>query len=301
MKFIDEATIGSVLTLPELIPVMKQALIEFSLGQIQQPARKIIEVPGQRGFFGAMPAASAGSLGAKLVSVFPENRARGLPTHMAVILMFRPDTGEPLLAMDGRLITEWRTAAVTAAFIDAVASPDVKSLAILGAGLQGHAHLEALAQVRDFSDVRIWNRTPARAEQLAQHCGGRSLPVQDAVRGADVVVLATASSEPVIDGHWLKPGAKVASVGWSGMDGAELDAVTMGHTVIVDSRAGTQTESGNIRRYNPVIRAELGELLAGQVSLAPEETVVLDSIGMACEDIAAAALVCDKLASQGLI
>jgi ornithine cyclodeaminase/alanine dehydrogenase-like protein (mu-crystallin family) len=174
----------------------------------------------------------------------------------------------------------------------------VRSLAILGAGLQGHTHIEALRQVRQFSDLRIWNRTPERAEQLAAEYGGRCLSGADAVRDADVVVVATASTEPVLDGRWLKPGARVASVGWSGKDGAELDAVTMGHTIIVDSVAGTQTESGNVRRYSPVIRGELGDLLAGRVSVGADETVVLDSIGMACEDIAAAALVCDKLPAR---
>ncbi|MFZ9679553.1 MAG: ornithine cyclodeaminase family protein [Quisquiliibacterium sp.] len=301
MKFIDEATIASVLSLPELIPVMKSALMEFSTGQIRQPTRQIIDVPTHGGFFGAMPAASAGALGAKLVSAYPNNGAKGLPTHLAVIVMFRPQTGEPLLAMDGRLITEWRTAAVTAAFIDAVAAPDVRRLAILGAGLQGHTHIEALRHIRRFSDLRVWNRTSERAEQLAAEYGGRQLSAEEAVRDADVVVVATASTEPVLDGRWLKPGAKVASVGWSGKDGAELDAWTMAHTVIVDSRAGTQTESGNVRRYSPVIRGELGELLAGAVSVGPDETVVLDSIGMACEDVAAAALVCDKLAARGML
>jgi thiomorpholine-carboxylate dehydrogenase len=114
---------------------------------------------------------------------------------------------------------------------------------------------------------------------------------EEAVRGAEVVVVATSATEPVLEGRWLRPGAKVASVGWSGADGAELDAATMSHLVLVDSREGAAAESGNVRRFNAVIHAELGEVLAGTRPVAPDATVVFDSIGMACQDIAAATLV----------
>jgi len=212
-------------------------------------------------------------------------------------VLFRPETGEPMVTMDGRLITEMRTAAVTATFIDAVAPQDVKTLAILGAGTQGKSHIEALSHVREFEEVRIWNRTPARAEALAAIVGGKVMSCEEAVRDADVVVVATSSTEPVLHGEWLRPGAKVASVGWGGADGGELDAATMSHVVIVDSREGTLADSGNIRRFNAEIHAELGEILDGSRSVSPDATVVFDSIGMACQDIAAAALVYGKLAA----
>lgn len=299
MRFVDEATVAAVLRWEELIPAMRRTMIGFSAGAIAQPTRRIIDVEPHGGYFGAMPAASATALGAKLLTFYPGNGARGLPTHMAVIVLFAPETGEPLVTMDGRLITEMRTAAVTATFVDAVAAPDARSLAVLGAGLQGASHIEALRTLRRFDDLRIWNRTPERAQRLAAHAGGRAMGCEEAVRGADVVVVATASTEPVIDGRWLKPGAKVASVGWSGRDGAELDAATMANVVIVDSREGTQTESGNVRRYAPRIRGELGELLAGRCTVDPRETVVFDSIGMACEDVAAAALAWERLRARG--
>ncbi len=299
MRYTDEATIAAVLRMEDLIPAMRRAMIDFSEGRVAQPARRIIPVQPYAGYFAAMPAAGEQAVGAKLVSFYPGNAAKNLHTHMAVIVLFRPQTGEPLAMMDGRLITEMRTAAVTACFVDAVAAPSVRSLAILGAGLQGASHLEALAHVRRFDDIRVWNRTPERAQRLAATVGGRALSSEEAVRGADVVVVATASSEPVIDGRWLKPGAKVASVGWSGADGAELDAATMANLVVVDSREGTQTESGNVRRYAPRIHAELGEVLAGRCAVDPAATVVFDSIGMACQDIAAAAFVHERLVAQG--
>ena len=279
----------------DLIPCMRQAMIDFSAGRVQQPARRIMEVSRHGGYFGGMPAVSPNAMGAKLVAFYPRNAEKGLETHMALIALLDPETGRPLVTMDGGLITKMRTAAVTAAFVDAVAAPGVSSLAILGAGEQAESHLEALALVRDFSDICIWNRTPERAATLAHTVGGRAVGAEEAVRGADVVVATTGSSEPVISGQWIKAGAMVASVGWSGADGSELDAVTMANTVIVDSREGALVESGNVRRWNADIRAELGEILDGSVTVDPAETVVFESIGMACQDLAAAALVTDKL------
>jgi ornithine cyclodeaminase/alanine dehydrogenase-like protein (mu-crystallin family) len=295
MRFIDEPTIASVLRMQDLIPVMRQAMIDFSQGRIAQPTRRIFAVQPHGGFFGSMPAAGVHALGAKLVTFYPGNAAKRLPTHMAVIVLFRPETGEPMVIMDGRLITEMRTSAVTATYIDAVAAPEVKTLAILGAGTQGKSHIEALSHVRTFEDIRIWNRTPERAEQLAEEVGGQAMSCEEAVRDAEVVVVATSATEPVLVGQWLRPGAKVASVGWGGADGGEVDAATMSHVVIVDSREGTLADSGNVRRFNAEIYAELGEVLDGSRPVSPSATVVFDSIGMACQDIAAATLVYEKL------
>jgi ornithine cyclodeaminase/alanine dehydrogenase-like protein (mu-crystallin family) len=295
MRFIDEATIAGVLDMQELIPAMRQTMIDFSRGLIDQPPRRMSAVQPHGGFFGSMPAASADAVGAKLVTFYPDNAAKNLPAVMATIVLFRPETGEPLATLDGRLITEMRTAAVTAAYIDAVAAPDVKSLAVLGAGAQGRRHIEALSCVRQFEDIRIWNRTPQRAEQLAADVGGKAMLREEAVRGADVIVVATSSTAPVLKGRWLRPGAKVASVGWAGVDCAEVDTETMSHVVVVDSREGTLAESGNIRQFNASIYAELGEVLAGTRPVDPNATVVFDSIGMACEDVAAAMLVYNKL------
>ena len=295
MRYIDERMVAGVLRMQDLIPTMRQALIDYSHGAIAQPARRIFAVPQHGGFFGSMPAASANALGAKLVTFYPGNRERNLHTHMGVIVLFQSDTGEPIAIMDGRLITEMRTSAVTATYIDAVAAPSVKTLAILGAGTQAKSHIEALSHVRQFEEIRIWNRTRERAEQLAVTVGGKVMSREEAVHDAEVVVVATSSAEPVLEGKWLRRGAKVATVGWAGADGCEVDAVTMSHIIIVDSRDGTLAESGNIRRFNAKIYAELGEVLDGSRPVDPEATVVFDSIGMACEDIAAATLVYDKL------
>ncbi len=298
MRLVDEATIAGVLSIEDLIPVMRQTMIDFSRGLIAQPPRRMSAVPLHGGFFGSMPAASAHAVGAKLVTFYPNNVGKNLPTVMAAIALFRPETGEPLMMMDGRLITEMRTAAVTAAYIDAVAAPDVKTLAVLGAGIQGRSHIHALSHVRTFEEIRIWSRTPERAEHLAADTGGKAMSLEETVRDADVVVVATSSPEPVLEGKWLRPRAKVATVGWVGPDSAEVDGATMSHLVIVDSREGTLAESGNIRRYNARIYAELGEVLDGTRPVDPDDTVVFDSIGMACEDVAAAMLVYEKLVAK---
>ena len=148
--------------------------------------------------------------------------------------------------------------------------------------------------MRDFKEIRIWNRTPARADALARETGGTVASCENAVRGADVVVAATSAIEPVLEGKWLKPGAKVATVGWGSFEGTEVDAETMANVVLVDSREGAQTESGCIRRFHPTIHAELGEVLDGRRPVDPTATVVFVSMGMACEDIAAASLVYEK-------
>lgn len=294
-RYIEESTIAGVLHFPQLIPVMRQTMIDFSLGKFIQPPRKIFRVQSHNGYFGSMPAAGENNLGAKLVTFYPENSAKDLPTHMAVIVLFQPETGEPMAMMDGRLITEMRTAAVTAVYIDAVAGSNVNTLAILGAGTQGRIHIKALSHVRKFKEIRIWNRTRKRAEKLAEEVGGKVTSCERAVRDADVVIAATSSAEPILQGKWLKPGAKIATVGYAGSSGAEVDMETMSNTIVVDSREGALTESGNILRYNAEIYAELGEVLAGTKLINNGSTVVFDSIGMACQDIAAAKLVYDNL------
>jgi thiomorpholine-carboxylate dehydrogenase len=293
VPYLNEAAV--VLRMEDLISRMRQAMIDFSAGRVEQPARRILDVKGHGGYFGGMPAVSPDAMGAKLVSIYPDNERKGLDAHMALIVLFDPETGEPLVTMDGSLITNMRTAAVSAAFVDAVAAPDVRSLAILGAGAQARSHIEALSCIRKFDDVRIWNRSPARAEALAEEIGASVVTsCEEAVREADIVIAATASPEPVIDGAWLQPGTKVASVGWAGADKGELDGTTMSNVVLVDSRAGALIESGNVRRSGAEIYAELGEVLGGTKKVDPAATVVFESIGMACQDLAAASLVVEK-------
>ena len=293
IPFLSEPDVSSVLAMSELIPAMGQALIDYSEGLISQPDRQMLPVAKSGGFFGAMPA-----VGVKLVNFVPGNVQFDLPTHLALILLFRPETGEPLAIMDGRLITEMRTAAVSAAIVKKIAPAKPKALAVLGAGLQARTHIEALSEVRTFDEIRVWARSPSKGQDFADEVGAIALSAEDAVRGADVVVTATAAKEPILQGAWLKPGAIVAAVGWSSRDGRELDEEAMKNVVIVESRSGTEKESGNIRGAGAEISAEAGEILSGAKMIESGSTVTSDSIGMAAEDVASAQLVWRRFQEQ---
>src|SRR4051794_31741753 len=192
---------------------MERALAAFSMRQVIQPLRQILTIEPEKRMFGVMPAVTKDAMGLKAVSFYPGNEGSGLPTHMAMIILFRTETGEPVAAMDGRLITEMRTAAVSAAVTNRLAAPDAHVLTLLGSGVQAQAHLEALSHVRKFDEVRVWSRTPAHAELFAESHNAIAMDAESAVRGADVIVSATSSSRPVLTGAWLKPGAHVNAVG----------------------------------------------------------------------------------------
>ena len=291
LPFLDEDDVRAHLRWDELIAAMERALIEFSAGRVQQPVRRFLTIERHEGFFGVMPAVGETVMGIKLVTFYPGNAARGLPTHLAMIQLFSPETGEALALIDGRLITEMRTAAVSAAATKALAAPDARVLAILGTGVQARAHAEALTRVRAFEELRVWGRTRAHAERLAAEIGARSMAAEDAVRGADVVVTATASIEPILEGAWLKPGAHVNAIGWRGHTSRELDDAAMGNVVVVESREAAHDQCGDVMLSGAEIHAELGEILAGAEPARAEETTVFDSVGIAIEDIAAARLV----------
>jgi thiomorpholine-carboxylate dehydrogenase len=291
LPLLDETTVRAHLKWDALIAAMEHALIDFSAGRVQQPVRRFLTVDRFEGFFGVMPAVSAEVMGVKLVTFYPNNAARGLPTHLAMIQLFAPGTGAALALIDGRLITEMRTAAVSAAATKVLAAPDTRVLAILGSGVQARAHVEALTRVRAFEEIRVWGRTRAHAERFAEEVGASVMAAEDAVRGADVIVTATAATEPILKGAWLKPGAHVNAIGWRGHTSRELDDAAMANVVVVESREAARDQCGDVILSGAKIHAELGEILAGAKPARADETTVFDSVGIAVEDIAAAELV----------
>src|SRR5213593_4141204 len=202
--YLNEEQVKKHLWMADLIPAMEKALIDFCSGRVTQPVRSIISVDPPGGFLGLMPARTPDGLGLKAVTFYPSNAERGIPTHMATIFLVDPQTGTPLAIMDGRLITEMRTVAVSAVATKLLAPPDAKVLAILGSGVQAHSHAEALRLVRDFEEIRVWSPTRAHAERFAKEIGAKTASSEDAVRGADVVVTVTNSKTPVLKGSWLK-------------------------------------------------------------------------------------------------
>jgi ornithine cyclodeaminase/alanine dehydrogenase-like protein (mu-crystallin family) len=289
--FLNEDQVRQHLRMTDLIPAMEKALIDFSAGKATQPVRSVIKVDPPGGFLGVMPALTPDGLGLKAVTFYPSNVERGIPTHMATIFLVDPETGTPLAIMDGRLITEMRTAAVSAAATKLLAQPDAKILAILGSGVQARSHVEALRFVRQLEEIRVWSPTRVHAEQFAEEIGGTAMSAEQAVHGADVVVTATNSKTPVLKGVWLKPGCHVNAVGACRPDWCELDHQAMTNVVFVDSRQGATKESGDIILSHAKIYAELGEALTGKVPPRANETTIFKSLGMAVEDIAAAMLV----------
>src|SRR5216117_1228502 len=173
MLFLDEDQVRKHLRMIELIPAMEQALIDFSAGRVTQPVRSVIkvDVAAATGFLGLMPALTPDGLGLKAVTFYPSNAGRGIPTHMATIFLCDPETGGPLAIMDGRLITEMRTAAVSAAATKLLATRDATILAILGSGVQAHSHVEALRLVRNFEEIRVWSPTKEHAERFGKEIG----------------------------------------------------------------------------------------------------------------------------------
>jgi ornithine cyclodeaminase/alanine dehydrogenase-like protein (mu-crystallin family) len=293
--FLNENQVREHLQMAELIPAMEKALIEFSAGKVTQPVRSVINVDPPGGFLGLMPALTPDGLGLKAVTFYPSNVERGIPTHMATIFLVDPQTGTALAIMDGRLITEMRTAAVSAAATKLLAPADAKILAVLGSGVQARSHVEALQLVRPFEEIRVWSPTKEHAERFAREVGATATSADDAVRGADVVVTTTNSKMPVLKGSWLKPGSHVNAIGACRPDWRELDDEAMSNVVFVDSREGAMKESGDVILSGAEIYAELGEALAGKVPPRANETTIFKSLGMAVEDIAAAMLVYRKL------
>jgi ornithine cyclodeaminase/alanine dehydrogenase-like protein (mu-crystallin family) len=289
--YLDEEQVRKHLRMEELIPAMEKALIDFSAGKVTQPVRSVITVDPPGGFFGMMPALTPDGLGIKIVTFYPPNAERGIPTHMATIFLADPETGAPLAVMDGRLITEMRTAAVSAAAAKLLASPDARVLAILGSGVQARSHVEALRLVRQFEEVRVWSPTRVHAERFANEIGAKAMSTETAVRDADIVVTATNSKMSILRGAWLKPGCHVNAVGACRPDWRELDDEAMANVVFVDSREAAMKESGDVILSGAKIYAELGEALAGKVPSRANETTIFKSLGMAVEDIAAALLV----------
>src|SRR6267142_2259861 len=225
--FLNEEQVREHLRMTQLIPAMEKALIDFSAGRVTQPVRSIMSINPPGGFLGLMPALTPDGLGLKAVTFYPSNVERGIPTHMATIFLVDPQTGTPLAVMDGRLITEMRTAAVSAAETKLLAPPDAKVLAILGSGVQARSHVEALRIVRQFEETRVWSSTLEHAKRFSQEIGATVTSAEEAVRDADVIVTVTSSKTPVLKGDWLKPGCHVNGIGACRPDWRELDDEAM--------------------------------------------------------------------------
>jgi ornithine cyclodeaminase/alanine dehydrogenase-like protein (mu-crystallin family) len=318
-RLLTEADVKAVLTMDDLIETMTSALRRFSTGRVVQPVRPTIPID-DHSFFATMPAYVRGdgaALGAKLVTVFGGNAARGLHSHLASIMLLDPETGALVGLLDGRYITEARTAAVSAVSARLLARPTSKSLAIIGTGVQAGSHLDALSRIFQLRQVTVWSPNQERRDQFVTDApkGSYALGAVDhageAVVGADIIVLATSSPAPVLENGWVKPGAHVISVGACRPNQREMDPdlVARGR-LFVDSRAAAMVESGDVvmgiqegRFGADHIVAELGELLADEATprrRSDTEVTIFKSLGLAVEDVTAADLAYRRAVERGV-
>jgi len=302
-RWLSEPDVHQGLAMGELIDAMEGALAAFSAGEVLQPVRLTMGF-GARDFFALMPACDPkrNLLGAKLVTVVPDNAAKGLPSHQAIIALFDRTTGALLAVTDGRYITEARTAAVSAVSARHLARKDARVLAMIGTGVQARSHLEALRLVREFGETRVWSPNRVNVASFVAAASGVKAAgsAEEAVRGADVVVLATSSAMPVIRSEWIAPGTHVIAVGACRPNQREMDGALVGRAkLVVDSRAAALVESGDVLMAIEEghitaerIHAELGEIAGGKRPgrQSEDEITIFKSLGLAIEDVVSAGL-----------
>ncbi|HEX9351744.1 MAG TPA: ornithine cyclodeaminase family protein [Gaiellaceae bacterium] len=310
---LNQAEVERLLDMEGCIEAMADALASLARGEVHVPLRFLVNPENEPSLIGLMPAHRAGDTplySLKTVCVFPDNPKRGLDAHQGTVTLFDGETGEVRALMNASAITAIRTAAVSAVATRLLAREDARELGVLGAGVQARSHLEALRLVRDFERVRIFSPTAEHARSLAAEAGAEAVEsAEEAVRGADVVVTATSSVEPVLQRDWLQEGAHVNAVGGRPPMMRELDTATIaGSAFFVDRRESAEAEAFDYRDALEAeaigpdhIRAEIGEVLIGAKPgrSAPNELTVFRSLGLAVEDLAAAEYVVRRARETG--
>jgi ornithine cyclodeaminase len=306
MRFIDREEVARRLTYDLCIPIVREAMIAFSRGETRQLLRSILPLADGR-LFGVMPGAmgARAAFGAKLISVFPENFAKGVQSHQGVVVLFDPDDGAPVCILHAGEITAIRTAAASAVATDALARPDASRLALLGYGEQARTHARAISRVRRLSAITVWGRSPERAQAfVAQMQRELHFPIVAApsaricVVDADIICTVTSAKEPVLEGKWVRPGAHVNIVGSSYAGPVEVDNdLVVRSRFIADSREGVIAQGAEFLRAKQAgligddhIAGEIGQVLAGDVEgrRSPEEITAYKSLGHIVQDLASA-------------
>ena len=317
---LDNSQIRELLPMKECIEIMAGALSALARNEVYQPLRTIVRPPEARGLLGLMPAYRTGDNGAfgmKAICVFPGNPAVGKDAHQGAVMLFSRESGELMALMNASEITAIRTAAVSAVATRSLARNDAQQLGIIGAGIQARSHLAALAEVRSIKRARVSCRNIEHAQELAREMQPRFwFPIEavktneEAVRGADLIVTATSSQEPVINKDWISPGAHVNAIGTHSPSTREIDSATMaGARIFVDRRESAVNESGDYLLAaqeglinSDSIVAEIGELLIGAKAgrTSENEITLFKSLGLAIEDVACAEYLYQKSMSQNV-
>lgn len=295
VHYFDEARVQALLSVPDLLQGLRQALVALTLDQVVQPLRMAMPIghAGAQGVLFLKPAQLGDALSTKLITLVPGNAQKGLPTLMSTIVLMDPSTGQTLAVMEGNTLTAMRTAGASAVAADALVPHAPQVVAMLGSGVLARSHAQMLRAVREVSTIRVWSPNPANAQRCAHDIGGVACAsAEQAVRGADIVCTVTNASTPVLQGAWLKPGAFVAAVGAPRPTWRELDDAAMAHWVVADQREAAEKESGDVLLSGTTVAAEIGEILCGRVAPPPAgTTIIFKSLGQAVEDTVAARLV----------
>ncbi|SEO82074.1 ornithine cyclodeaminase family protein [Paenibacillus sp. OV219] len=319
MLVINGDEVSELLTMEACITLMETALQDLSAGQAEQQLRSVVPVR-EGGLMGLMPAYLIRQeiVGAKLISVFPHNHDRGLPSHQGIITLFDAATGAVNAVVDGRRVTAIRTAAVSAAATKLLAKPGASTLALIGTGEQARSHLEALLLVRPIERVRVWSRSAEHAQRFVGEMSaryGERLEIvacgsaQQAVADADIICTLTSSTTPVLDDAWIAEGAHINAVGACRAKDRELaSAIVQRSRLYVDRRESAEGEAGDY--LIPLqegeigkghIVGEIGEALLGRVEgrTSDKQITLFKSLGLAVEDLAAAAYIVEQAKQQG--
>lgn len=306
MRLIDRDEVARRLTYPKCIPLVRDAMIAFSRGETKQLLRSILPLSEGR-FFGVMPGAlgAHAPFGAKIISVFHGNFARGVQSHQGLILLFDPDSGAPVCAVHAGEVTAIRTAAASAVATDALARPDAHRLALLGYGEQAATHARALPHVRKITSIAVWGRSPERARAFCEKTQAElRIPVtpvatvREAVADADIVCTLTSAFEPILFGKDIRPGTHINVVGSSYAGPAEIDDALVVHSrFIADSREGVLAQGAEFLRAKQAgligdghVAGEIGQVLAGTIPgrQSPDQITVYKSLGHIVQDLASA-------------
>lgn len=311
--------VAALLPMRECIALVRDALVSLAEGRVHQPLRTIMKPPDAAGVMGLMPSYASGSraaFGLKAICVFPGNPARGMDSHQGAVLLFGAEMGELQAVVNASAVTAIRTAAASAVATHALAREDACELAIVGAGVQARSHVEAMSHARRVRRCRVASRNFERARKLADELkGSYAFPVEavetieEALRGADLIVTATNAADAVVRREWVSAGAHINAVGSCTPRARELDAATVAaSSLFVDSVESTVNEAGDYLcalREGAIesnhIRAELGEVLTGAkpARTSDEEITLFKSLGIAVEDLAAVKFLYDKAKETG--
>jgi ornithine cyclodeaminase len=306
MRFIDREEVARRLTYDVCIPIVRRAMIALSKGETRQLLRSIIPLSEGR-LFGIMPGAMGahGTFGAKLISVFPENFARGIQSHQGLVILFDPESGAPVCVVHAGEITAIRTAAASAVATDALARKDARRLTLLGYGEQAATHARAIGKVRDLESIIVWGRSRERAQAFVDRMQAELAvsiavagDVREAVAQADIVCTVTSAAEPILKGDWVRPGTHLNLVGSGYAGPAEVDNdLVVRSRFIADSREGVLSQGAEFLRAKAAglvgdehIVAEIGQVLSAEIEgrRSAEEITVYKSLGHVVQDLASA-------------